>query len=121
MSYTSLFSLPFPFSVPIGSDPFIDCWTLGEKQKIQDTLNTLNKIVKYSLIFFSPPLGLILVSLAHRVHCEGALHLALLTSVPSVKWFHLILQLGRPCAESLHRTLQDANSAPCAKMLHPAF
>ena len=33
MSYTSLFSLPLPFSVPIGSDPFTDCWTLGEEHK----------------------------------------------------------------------------------------
>lgn len=33
MSYTSLFSLPLPFSVPTGSDPFTDCWTLGEKHK----------------------------------------------------------------------------------------
>ena len=36
---------------------------LGEKKKIQDTLNTLNKIVKYSLIFFSFPLGLFLFHL----------------------------------------------------------
>lgn len=67
---------------------------LGEK-KIQDILN---KIVKYSLIFPFPALGLFLVSFAHRVHCEGALPLALLTSAPRVKWFPLILQLGRPCA-----------------------
>ena len=94
---------------------------LGEKKKIQDTLNTLNKIVKYSLIFFFLPLGPILISRAQRVCCEGALSLALLPSIPNVKWFPLILQLGRPCAEALPRTLQDANSAPCAKMLHPAF
>lgn len=59
----------FVVNLASGEHEILLALALGEK-KIQDTLN---KIVKYSLIFLSfPPLGLFLVSLAHRV-TEGVL------------------------------------------------
>ena len=47
---------------------------------------------------------LTLVSLAHRVRRAVAFFLAIQTRVPSVKWLHLVLELGGLRAEALRMT-----------------